>query len=299
MKIQTLAVYIGLALVGSTLTLNAALVSQYGILDLTANGGINPNTGVAWQAGDQYRLAFYTDGGITAQSNSTSVYDTFATTQARLSGLGDGSIMTSTGWTAMVYVNTDFNQPQGDALSDPFVRAGITDITGGSGIGGAGVAVFAMNGTTSIARNNADIANGWSNPFDSDTTIRLASGSTNQDSLGNDVVASQNVNYSPFLDQYGLGDTANIHGETVWTGGNPGGHVNALGDTIDSLDSGNGSSNANTSGRVWTRFTAGNTSALSVYSLSGLLTVTEAIPEPSSAVLFGFGGLALILRRRR
>ena len=33
------------------------LTSELGILDLTANGGINPATGAAWASGDTYRLA--------------------------------------------------------------------------------------------------------------------------------------------------------------------------------------------------------------------------------------------------
>ena len=109
---------------------------------------------------------------------------------------------------------------------------------------------------TCIARNNADIYNNWSNPFDADTTLRLASGSTNKDSDGNDVVASQNVNYSPFLDQYGLGDSANIHGKNVWTGGF-GSAVNPLGNSPDPdarVRASYGSSNANTGGRTWNRF---------------------------------------------
>ena len=54
----TLSVLAGLALtVGSA---NAALVGELGVMQPTADGGINPQTGLAWAAGDQYRLAFYT-----------------------------------------------------------------------------------------------------------------------------------------------------------------------------------------------------------------------------------------------
>ena len=273
----------------------AALVSQFGILDLTANGGINPNTGNPWQAGDQYRLAFFSSGKITATSNDPAVYDSFATAQAQLSTLGNGTIQSFTGWTALVWVNTDATQAQGTALSSPLVRSGTNDLTGGAALGGAGVPVYAMDGKTAIARNNNDIWNNWSNPFanalngqPADSTVRLTTAQT-----GN----GQTVYYSPFLDQNGTGDTGINHGVDTWTGGfNT--HINALGDAIDSTTSSYGSSNANNAGRVYNRFGGNNTSSLSIYAISPLLTVTEAVPEPSAVLLGGFGCL-LLLRRRR
>ena len=265
---------------------SAQLSGQFGILDLTANDGINPNTGLAWAEGDQYRLAFHTDGTIDATSSDPAVYDGFATAQANLSALGNGSIQTSTGWTAMVYVNTDDTMDQGvSPVSSPVVRSG-TDEQSGAEIGGAGVPVYAMDGTTCIARNNADIYNNWSNPFDNDTTLRLAAGSTNTDSDGLEVVASQNVNFSPFLDQFGLGDSANIHGKNVWTGGF-GAAVNPLGNSPDpdaQIRASWGSSNANTGGRTWNRFQSVTTESLSVYAISGLLTVGTGSPGLAFAI---------------
>ncbi len=280
----------GLAL--TALSSNAALVAQYGILDLTANGGINPNTGVAWADGDQYRLAFHTDQTIAATSNLASTYDDFATAQAQQ----NAALALSTGWTALVWVNTDSSLAQGLALSDPRDRAGIT--------GGAGVAVYAMNGTTAIGSDTAAGLGGWSSPFanvdtgfgpngqPADSTLRLPVGATS-------ATNTQNVFYSPFLDQFGAGDTGSQHGADVWTGGNMGGMVNALGPALDSTTSSRGSSNANNTGRVWNRFTGNNTDSNSVYALSGLLTVTDVIPEPTTTALLGLGGLALIFRRRK
>lgn len=284
---------------------SGALVSEFGILDLTANGGINPNTGNPWQAGDQYRLAFHTADGTPANSDDPAFYDAFATAQAQQ----NAALSSSVGWTAMVWVNTDSSLPQaadlGDIqagespLSSPLVRGGYGDTTGGAGIGGAGVPVYAMDGSTAIARNNADFLNNWSNPFDGDTTVRLASGSTNLNSDGDPVVASQNVNYSPFLNQFGGGDSANIHGANVWTGG-WGSPQNPLGDSVDPNGQTRGSwgsSNANNAGRVWNRFQGGTDSSLSVYALSPVLTV--AIPEPSTLVLSGLASLFLLGRRRK
>jgi len=245
---------------------------EFGILDLSANGGINPNTGVAWAAGDQYRLAFHTDGTIDATSNDPGVYDAFATAEATAAGLG-GS------WTAMLWVNTDGTQEQGvGPISNPLIRSGTDDLTAG-----AGVPVYAMDGTTCIARNNADIYNNWSNPFYGDNTLRLASGSTNNDSDGNPVTASQNVHYSPFLDQFGLGDTANVHGADVWTGGF-GSHVNAAGDTPSEVRTSHGSSNANTGGRTWNRFNRDNVDSKSLYAISELLTVIVPVVEAGDKV---------------
>lgn len=286
------------AFIASASLANAALVSQFGILDLTANGGINPNTGVAWQAGDQFRLAFFTSGKISATSNDPTVYDSFATAQAQLSVLGNGAIQSSTGWTALVWVNTDFNQIQGAALSSPLIRSGTDNFTGGAGLNGAGVPVYAMDGRTAIARNNNDFWNEWSNPFanllngqPANSTVRLTSAQT-----GN----GQTVFYSPFLNQNGTGDTGINHGVDVWTGGYST-SINALGNTINDTTGSYGSSNANTSGRAYNRFGSATTSTLSVYALSPLLTITEmaeVIPEPSTALLGGIACLMLLRRRR-
>lgn len=283
-----IAVASGLAITAGSAS--AALVSQYGILDLTANGGINPNTSVAWADGDKYRLAFHSDERIAAISNDPATYDNFATAQAQQ----NTALVASTGWTALVWVNTDNTQVQGAALSDFRIRAGIN--------GAGGVPVYAMDGTTSIGKDNADIST-WSSPFanvDSgwgantqaaDSAVRLAVGDGNSN--------TQAVHYSPFLDQHGSGDTGAQHGADVWTGGNMGGMINALGPALDSTTSSRGSSNANNTGRVWNRFTGGNTDLNSVYALSEEFTVTDVVPEPTTTALLGLGGLALIFRRRK
>ncbi|NNM29879.1 MAG: hypothetical protein HKO57_10170, partial [Akkermansiaceae bacterium] len=253
----------------------AQLSSQFGILDLNANGGINPNTGAAWAAGDQYRLAFHTDGTIDGTSSDPAVYDAFATAQAQQ----NTALASSTGWTAMVWVNTDDTLPQAidpnnpgageSPVSSPLVRSGTTDQTGGAGQGGAGVPVYAIDGTTCIARNNADIYNNWSNPFDGDAVVRIPGSMTG---------SGQNVHYSPFLDQFAGGDSGDVHGASVWTGGF-GSAVNPLGNSVDpnaQVRGSWGSSNANNAGRVWNRFQSGTTSQLSVYAISPVLTIVDA-----------------------
>lgn len=305
MKIKNQLLLTGLAMAGFALTAptaNAALTAL--VLDLTANGGINPNTGVAWAAGDTYRLAFHTAGTFSSESNNLQDYHDFVTAQAH-----QNSALAGTTWYAMVMVNLDGTMTQADSPKNNVLESTLTsDLTGGFGIGGAGSPIYAMNGSTAIARNNADIWNGWSNPFDGDNTLRLAAGSTNLNSAGVEVTASQNVFYSPFLDQFGLGDSANIHGRDVMTGFNGvgGGHVNALGNTIEidpqtvplnntHLNHSRGNSNANSVGRVTNRFTDVNTALTSVYAISEVMTV---VPEPSTALLGALGLLGLLRRRR-
>ncbi len=69
---------------------NAAVIGQLGILEDTANGGINPKTGVAWAAGDTYRLFFVSSGTLADGnlSNDISDYDTLVQGAANAAGLG-------------------------------------------------------------------------------------------------------------------------------------------------------------------------------------------------------------------
>ena len=108
----------------------------------------------------------------------------------------------------------------------------------------------------------------------------------------------QAVHFSPFLDQFGGGDSGVVHGADVWTGGF-GAQVNPAGDTTDEVRTSIGSSNANNAGRTWNRFQRNNVDSNSVYAISPLLTVTDAVPEPSSVLLGGLGCLFLLRRSRR
>ena len=66
-------------------TAQAELEGQLGILDMSANGGVNPATGVPWAEGDTYRLAFYTSGKMTSESSDINVYNSF------IQGLADAT----------------------------------------------------------------------------------------------------------------------------------------------------------------------------------------------------------------
>ena len=242
---------------------------QLGVLSLAANGGINPNTGVAWKVGDKYRLAFHTNGNTVTTSNNPDFYNDFSTTEAWTVPALQGTY-----WKAMVTVNLDPTTTQ--VLSpkrDAKTNTGTGNLSGGAAQGGAGEPVYVVNGTTCIARNNADIWDTWSNPFENSTGVANATGT------GNNTARLAGLHYSPYLNQDGV-QTVNvnvIHGKDVATGcDSAGNHVNALGDTTDAVDNiSRGNSNANNAGRVWNRFTDTTVTARSLYVLSVPLTIVD------------------------
>ena len=80
----------------------AVLTSQLGVLDLAANGGINPATGAAWEAGDTYRLVFVTSG-FTAAPTSTDI----ATYNAEVTAYAQNRAeFVGTTWTAIASTET-------------------------------------------------------------------------------------------------------------------------------------------------------------------------------------------------
>jgi len=66
-------------------TASAGMMSQFGILDVTTNGGTNPATRRVWQNGDKYRFAFITSADTTALSTNIETYN------AWVQGLADAS----------------------------------------------------------------------------------------------------------------------------------------------------------------------------------------------------------------
>ncbi|MCF7954382.1 MAG: hypothetical protein K9M75_01135 [Phycisphaerae bacterium] len=117
----------------------ANVVGQFGILDVTANGGINPATGQAWQVGDTYRLIFVTSSGTQATSTDIATYNAFVQGLADAAGLGDAS------WN--VVGSTAAVDARDNTLTNPELD-------------GTGEAVFRMDGATVIANNYADLWDG-------------------------------------------------------------------------------------------------------------------------------------------
>ena len=120
-------------------TAQAELLSELGVLDLSANGGINPATGAPWQAGDTYRLTFITRPTFTATSTNIDDYNVFVQGVANGSSLGLGSA------TWKVIGSTDTV----DARTNT-----------GTNLGPVGEATFLMDGSTIFAQNYADLWNG-------------------------------------------------------------------------------------------------------------------------------------------
>jgi len=125
-------------LIGST-TAHAQLVGELGVLDpTTANGGINPATGVAWAEGDKYRLAFVSAATRDATSPDIQDYHDHVTQAANNAGFGGN-------W---YNIGRSFNDT--DRAANAYtVNGNSTDI-----------GLFLLDGTTKLADDVADLNNG-------------------------------------------------------------------------------------------------------------------------------------------
>lgn len=112
----------------------AQLTNQLGILDLSANGGINPSTGNPWQAGDTYRFAFTSSELSTATSTNIATYNAFVQSAANTSPLNIGGVT----WNAIVSTETV------DARDNTSTHVDVN---------GTGEAIFLLNGNTVVATN--------------------------------------------------------------------------------------------------------------------------------------------------
>ncbi len=260
-SLKTAVVLAALSALGASVAHAATVIGQLGVLLDTANGGINPGTGLAWAAGDQYRLAFYTSTKRDATSADIADYNAFvqgvAASSTTFANLGNGTWKVL-GSTALVSAR---------------------DNTGTAGADN--VPIFVLDGITSIANNSADMWNGFGNP--SGSNIRTGT-----------------VYYAPYLNENGGGDSGANHGVEIATGTNTNGTTKVdqpLG--IASPGTINvGASNANNTGRVWNRFSRAPDQAggFSFYALSDPLTV---VPEPTAGLLAALGCLVLLHRRRK
>lgn len=139
-----------------SLPTQAQLSGQLGILDVSANGGINPNTGLAWKSGDTYRLIFLSSSTRNASSTSISDYNSFVQSCAATAGHG------SVNWYALVSTNSV------DAIDNSLTSSSDTD-----------GAILLMNGSEVVANNLADLWDGAVDThIDMDETGSLSSIST-------------------------------------------------------------------------------------------------------------------------
>jgi hypothetical protein len=134
-----------LGLVSGTV-LGADLFSELGILDLDANGGINPATGNPWQAGDTYRFVFSSSEVYPSDITSS---DTIATYNNWIQGLADASslrIGTAEGVTWNALVSTASVNARDNTSTNPN-----TD--------GDGEGIFLLNGTTRVVDDYVEVWN--------------------------------------------------------------------------------------------------------------------------------------------
>lgn len=124
------------------------LSNQLGILDLTANNGVNPATGNLWKAGDPYRLMFTSLAKTTATSNDIATYNSFIQGVANGSSLGLGGVT----WKALV-------SAAGDGGSIAAVDARDNTNTNPT-VEADGGAIFLLNGTEHFATSNTDLWDG-------------------------------------------------------------------------------------------------------------------------------------------
>ena len=114
---------------------SAQLESQLGILDLSANGGINPHTMMPWAAGDKYRIVFVSSTTRDGTSSNIADYNMHVDTLASQAGLGSADI----DWFAV--------------LATPTVNAVTNTMTTGADPDGA---FFLVDGTTMFSDSIAD-----------------------------------------------------------------------------------------------------------------------------------------------
>lgn len=121
------------------------LEDELGMLDLTANGGINLATGAPWAEGDTYRLAFYTSGKITSESADITIYNAFIQGLADTTTVYDIGVVEGVTWN--IIGSTDAVDARDNTSTNPYE----------DGIGGT---IFLLDGTTVVANNYADLWDG-------------------------------------------------------------------------------------------------------------------------------------------
>ena len=246
-----------------TSTAQAALSSQLGILDLDANGGINPGTGNPWAAGDTYHLAFLTstrrnatspdiadyNAHVQAAANATTVYDI---------GVDEGGI-----WKAIASART---------------TAGVST----SAVTNTGTAWTNQDPGFPIFRlDSVNVATSYRHLWSTETEANLAALITLTETGGEITQSGQNI-------WTGSGATGNARDPLGPYGFVGIGRINFGGGNIFWI-------HANTN-------QAPNGGSLRFYALSQPLTVGGVvIPEPSTFLLAALGLLGLLgfTRRRR
>jgi VCBS repeat-containing protein len=153
-----------------------SLAGQLGVLDLTANGGINPETGVAWQVGDTYHLAFVTEGTRDATDPDIATYHAFVQAAAEAQGLG-GATWYNIGQSYNDPVRND-NAPPMSTASGIFLMDGSTILADDGGADLANGPDVNFNITETGGTYNGNVATGSSRKFGDPTQSRIEHGNS-------------------------------------------------------------------------------------------------------------------------
>ncbi len=114
------------------------LRGQLKILDMTANGGLNPTTGAPWARGDTYRFIFVTSIGTNAVSTVLSDYNDFV--QSVANGSSALPQLKTVTW-KVLGSTTNLNE---DARTNSSTNPGVD---------GTGESIFLLDGATRFAAN--------------------------------------------------------------------------------------------------------------------------------------------------
>ncbi len=137
------AIGCALSLIAATPAL-AALTGQLGILDLTANGGINPGTGEAWKYGDQYRLVFISSVAVDPNDSAMNSIDAWNAAVQTIANNATGQNLSSVTWN--IVGSTLAVDARDNTSTNPTVDVGHP--------------IFAMNGSSAIANNFTELWDG-------------------------------------------------------------------------------------------------------------------------------------------
>jgi len=234
------------AIAGGT-SANAQLAGELGILDLSANDGINPATELPWEAGDTYRFSFTSSETTQATSSDINYYNTFVQNLADASPLNVGAAQGVTwkviGSTATVYARDNTS----------------TNID----VYGTGEATYLLDGTL-VAPDYTKL---WGS---GGASVGLPDGHNNAITLTELLTAPLKVGYG-----------------STFTGVHRYAYPNENYGTADEKPLGNAEGSTMcglwpaTSGTHWIwRWASATTDELPVYALSMPLTVTDGATEP-------------------
>lgn len=242
----------------TSLSTQAAASGQLGILDTS---GLNPSTGRNWAIGDPYRLAFISSGRVDASNTSFGSLDDIATWNAVAQSFANKSHLDLSGASWKVIGSTKDLDARDNTRTNPASN-------------GLGHPIILIDGSTTIARNYADL---WDGRLENTITLTEIRGTR---------IGDLNIPAYPFTGTKPNGTA--LDSNEVLRALSPSskgkirqGHANHPLGWID---------------RAPVGLPAADNGSMPIYILSDPLYVIDQIPEASSIWLVGLLGLVLCRR---